>query len=91
MATNLPPPLNFPNFRAEKCIWRAIFFLSHNTKLCVKSFAKRKTTHEFQVVSRCKSAVAGNIGFAVFAKSFATLLFEYITKENREVGIALGQ
>ena len=63
--------------------------MSHNTKLCVKSFAKRKTTHEFQVVSRCKSAEAENIYFEVLAKSFANLLFEHITKENREVGVAL--
>ena len=65
--------------------------MSHNTKLCVKSFAKRKTTHEFQVVSRCKSAEAENIYFAVLAKSFATLLFEHISEENRKICIAFRQ
>ena len=76
MATNLPPP-QFSKFLGRKMHMEGYFFLSHNTKLRVKSFAKRKMTHEFQVVSRCESAVAENICFAAFAKSFAMPLFEH--------------
>lgn len=76
MATNLPPPSIFQIF-GQKNAYGGLFFLSHNTKLRVKSFAKQKMTYEFQVVSHCKSVVVENIYFAVFAKSFAMPLFEH--------------
>lgn len=63
----------------------------HNTKLLGKSFAKQKTTYESHIVSRCKSICVKNICFAELAKSLAMLLFEHITKENREVSVALCQ
>ena len=87
MATNLPPPLNFPNFRARKMHLTAYFPHYHNTKLLGKSFARRKTTYEIQPVSRCISIGIKNICFAALTKSFATPLFGHITKEHREIGI----
>ena len=90
LPSNLPPPRIF-QIIGQKNAYGGLFFLSHNTKLLGKSFAKQKTTHESHILSRCKSAVAENICFATVAKSLAMLLFEHISEENREVGVAFGQ